>query len=50
MLTTERPKAITITVRDKKENISKSIVVYGATMEDVFKRIEKVISENKKST
>lgn len=40
---TEKPKAIVITIRDRKANKSKSITVYGITLEEVFKRVEKVL-------
>ncbi len=42
---TEKPKAIIVTVRDRKDNTSKSITVYDATVNDVFNRVEKALSK-----
>jgi hypothetical protein len=40
---TEKPKGIVITVRDRKQNKSKSITIYNTTIDEVFKRIEKAL-------
>jgi len=40
---TERPKSIVVTVRDRKENRSKSISVYNTTLDEVYKKIEKCL-------
>ncbi len=37
---TAKPKAIIITVRDRKSNKSKSITVYDTSLEEIFKKIE----------
>jgi len=42
---TEKPKSIIITIRDRKENKSKSITVYNTTLDDVERKIKKAIVE-----
>jgi hypothetical protein len=42
MVTTEKPKSVTITVRDRKDNGSKSITVYNATLDEVYNKIKKL--------
>jgi hypothetical protein len=37
----EKPRSITVTVSDRKEHKSKSFVVYGATVEEVEKKVKK---------
>jgi hypothetical protein len=37
---TDKPKSVIITIRNRKENKSKSITVYGISMEEVYKKIE----------
>ena len=37
---TEKPRAIIITVRDRKNNKSKSITVYDTNLEEIHKKIE----------
>lgn len=39
----EKPKSITVTVGDRKEGKYKSFVVYGATVEEVEKKIKKTL-------
>lgn len=41
----DKPKSIVITVRDRIENKSKSITVYGISMEEVYKRIETALKK-----
>ena len=41
---TEKPKAIIITVRDRKSNKSKSITLYETSLEEIFKKIEAALS------
>lgn len=41
MVTTEKPKGIMITIRDRKENASKTLTVYNATLEEVYNKIKK---------
>lgn len=43
MVTINKPKGITITLRDRAENRSKSITVYGVSLEELEKKIEKVL-------
>lgn len=43
MITKEKPKGITITTRDRKNNKSKSITVYGSTIEEVIEKVEKAL-------
>lgn len=38
---TKKPSSITITVRDRKKNKSKSFTVYNTSLEDVFEKIRK---------
>lgn len=40
---TEKPNSIVVTVRDRKNNKSKSITVYDAGLDEVFKKIEKAL-------
>jgi hypothetical protein len=40
---TEKPNSVVITVRDRKENKSKSITVYGVELEEVYRRVEKTL-------
>ena len=40
---TRKPNAIIITVRDKKQNKSKSKSVYYTTVDEVCKKLEKVV-------
>ena len=42
---TKKPKAIVITVRDKKLNKSKSKTVYAATLEEVCKALEEKVGK-----
>jgi hypothetical protein len=42
---TEKPRSIAITIRDRKENKSKSITVYGVSLEEVYKKIEAVLKK-----
>ena len=42
---TKKPNAITITVRDKKMNKSKSKTVYNTTVEDLCRELEKVVGK-----
>ena len=44
-MTLEKPKGITITIGDRKENKFKSFVVYDMELEDVGKRIKKVFEK-----
>ncbi len=41
----EKPNAITITVRDKKMNKSKSKTVYNTTVEGLCRELEKVVGK-----
>jgi len=41
----EKPNAITITVRDKKLNKSKSKTVYNTTVEEICRELEKVVGK-----
>lgn len=42
---TEKPKSIIITIRDRKNNKSKSITVYDITLKEVYKKIESALKE-----
>jgi hypothetical protein len=44
---TEKPNSVVITVRDRKENKSKSITVYGANVQEVYEKIEKLLTKEK---
>ena len=43
MATMEKPKSITITIGDRKDKKFKSFVVYGSTLEEVEKKVKKVL-------
>lgn len=43
---TEKPNSVVITIRDRTKNKSKSITVYGATVDEVFNKIEKILKTN----
>lgn len=43
MVTINKPKGITITIRDRQDNRSKSITVYGTSLEELQKKIEQVL-------
>jgi hypothetical protein len=45
MVTTEKPKGIMITIRDRKENASKTLTVYGTTLEEVYDKIKEVLEK-----
>lgn len=45
MSTLKKPKSITVTVGDRKEGKYKSFVVYGATVEEVEKKVKKALSD-----
>jgi len=40
---TKKPKSIVITIRDRKENKSKSITVYDVTLDEVYKKISNIL-------
>lgn len=44
MVTINKPKSVTITIRDRSKNKSKSITVYGVELEDVHKKIQLLLS------
>jgi len=44
-MTIEKPKAITITIGDRKEKKFSSFVAYGMSMEEVEKRIKTVLKK-----
>lgn len=48
MVTIGKPKSITVTIRDRKSNKSKSITIYNASLEDVTKKVEKALKELEK--
>lgn len=43
MVTTEKPKSIMVTIRDRKANKSKTITAYNTTLEEVFRKIKRVL-------
>lgn len=45
MVTTKKPKGITITVRDRRENESKSLTVYNTSLEEIYEKIEKAFNK-----
>jgi hypothetical protein len=45
MVTINKPKSITVTVRDRRDNKSQSITVYNNSLDDVIKKIEKLLKE-----
>ena len=42
---TEKPTSVVVTVRDRKENVSKSITVYNTTVDEVYKRVEQSLKK-----
>ena len=46
MVTINKPKGITITIRDRQENKSKTITVYDTDLEAIYKTIEKALNKN----
>jgi hypothetical protein len=40
---TDKPKSIIITIRDRKDNKSKSITVYDATLDEVYAKVQKAL-------
>jgi len=42
---TEKSKSVIITIRDRKENKSKSITVYGTSLDEVYKKIENALKK-----
>ena len=45
MVTIDKPKSITVTVRDRRNNKSQSITVYNESLDDVIKKIGKLLKE-----
>ena len=45
MVTINKPRGITVTVRDREDNKSKTITIYGTTLEEVHKKIEKSLKD-----
>ncbi len=45
MTTIEKPKEIPITLGDRKDNKYKSFVVYDSNIEEVEKKIKRVLSK-----
>jgi hypothetical protein len=43
MATLEKPKTITVTLSDRKANKYRSFVVYGATIEEIERKIKGVL-------
>ena len=43
MVTTEKPKSVMITIRDRRENKSKTITVYNTDLEEIYKKIKDVL-------
>ena len=41
----EKPKSITVTIGDRKESKYTSFVVYGATVEEVEKKVKKALQD-----
>ncbi len=45
MIFIKKPKAITITIRDRARNKGKNLTVYGTTIEEVIERIKKALDD-----
>jgi hypothetical protein len=43
MTSMEKPKSITITLGDRKDKKFKSFVVYGSTLDEIERKIRKVL-------
>jgi len=47
MVTIDKPKSITITIRDRQNNKSKSITIYNSGLDEVFHKIKNTVKSNK---
>jgi hypothetical protein len=45
MVTLEKPKSVMVTIRDRRENKSKTITAYDITLEEVYKRVKRVLEK-----
>lgn len=45
MVTADKPKGITITIRDRKENKSKTITVYDTDLHEMYRKIKRIVGE-----
>jgi len=43
MVTINKPKSITVTIRDRQNNESRSITVYNESLNDVVRKVEKLL-------
>lgn len=46
MATLKKPQSIEVIVRDRKRNKAKSFTIYGATVEDVYKKIRRAFEKS----
>ena len=44
MVSTIKPKSITVTVLDRNTNKSRSLTVYGSDLEEVYKAVKKTFT------
>ena len=42
MISTKKPSSITITIRDRQKNESKSITVYNSSVNEIVKKFRKL--------
>ncbi len=45
MVTINRPMGITVTIRDRENNKSKSLTVYGASLNEVYDKLTRIFKE-----
>jgi hypothetical protein len=41
----EKPKSVIITIRDRKDNKSKSITVYNTSLDEIYKKVETALKK-----
>ena len=46
MATIRKPKGITITIRDRKENKSRTLTVYGTTLDLLYEKVKAALGED----
>lgn len=46
MVTTKKPKSIMVTIRDRRDNKSKTITAYNTTLEEVYRKIKAVLEKD----
>lgn len=47
MVTIHKPKSITITIRDRQNNKSRSITIYDSSLDKIFGKIKNAVKNNR---